>query len=445
VNTRRTRIIIGLIVIAALGYYFFLRSKPLGPMGEVVSPDEDYLTAQIVASALSMVNASHRTMAAKPLPGNPPGGLASTYPTSTSANAIQPYRRDVHAKTHGCVKATFHVLENLDPKYRQGIFANPGEYEAWIRYSSGNTLVLKDSIKDARGMAIKLMGVPGRKLLEDAGVPHAETQDFVMMNATQFFILNLPEYLVFTQYLGEGSNYGYFLGGFTPDLPAKNWSKMFNFSNYHPREMMLAMNTLKPPPDSLLNTQFYSVSAYKLGNENVVKYSMRPCSDAKAAEVDRSQPNFLRDEMTAHLKDRDACFEFLVQLQVPGKNMPVEDTTVEWSESDSPFIPVARIEIKKQSFVENQETCESLSYNPWHSLPAHQPLGVMNRIRKSLYLGVSRYRRGMNNVPLCEPKDWNGPDENSCETVENSIATPSDSASIQDTAKQGTKAKKPGY
>ena len=42
-------------------------------------------------------------------------------------------------------------------------------------------------------------------------MPHAETQDFVMMNATQFFILNLPEYKVFTQYLGEGSNYGYFL------------------------------------------------------------------------------------------------------------------------------------------------------------------------------------------------------------------------------------------
>ena len=244
-------------------------------------------------------------------------------------------------------------------------------YDAWIRYSSGNTLVQKDSKNDARGMAIKLMGVPGRKLMEDDGVPHAETQDFVMMNATQFFILNLPEYLVFTQYLGEGSNYGYFLGGFTPDLPQKNWSKIFNFSNYHPREMMLALKTLKPPPDSLLNTPYYSVSAYKLGAENVVKYSARPCADAKAADVDRSGPNFLRDEMTAHLKDRDACFEFMVQLQVPGKNMPVEDTTVEWSESDSPFVPVARIEIKKQSFVENQETCENLSYNPWHSLPEH--------------------------------------------------------------------------
>ncbi len=419
-NTRRTRIIIGLVVVAALAY-FFLRSKPPGPMGEQVSPDEDYMTAQIVASALSMVNASHQTMAAKPLPGNPPGTTATTYPTSTSANAVQPYRRDVHAKTYGCLEATFRVLDNLDPKYRQGVFANPGEYHAWIRYSSGSTLVQKDSVDDARGMAIKLMGVPGRKLMEDDGVPHAETQDFALMNATQFFILNLPEYLAFTQLLGEGTNYGYFLGGFTPDLPNKNWRKLFNFANYHPREMMLALKTLKPPPDSLLNTQFYSVSAYKLGAENVVKYSAKPCGPAKAADVDRSQPNFLRDEMTAHLKNEDACFDFMVQLQVPGKNMPVEDTTVEWSESDSPFVPVARIEIKKQAFVENQETCENLSFNPWHSLPEHRPLGVMNRVRKPLYLEVARYRRSMNNAPLCEPKDWNVPDESSCETVENSL------------------------
>jgi catalase len=435
-NTRRTRIIIGLVVLAALGYYF-LRSKPLGPMGEVVSPDEDYLTAQIVASALSMVNSSHQSMAAKPLAGNPPGTPATTYPTATSANAIQPYRRDVHAKTYGCVKATFQALENLDPKFQQGVFADTRKYDAWIRYSSGSTLVQRDGVKDARGMAIKLMGVPGRKLMEDDGVPHAETQDFVMMNATQFFILNLPEYLVFTQYLGEGSNYGYFLGGFTPDLPQKHWRNIFNFSNYHAREMRLAMQTLKPPPDSLLTTQFYSVSAYNLGAENVVKYSMRPCADAKAADVDRSGPNFLRDEMTAHLKDRDACFEFMVQLQVPGKNMPVEDTTVEWSESDSPFVPVARIEIPKQSFVENQETCENLSYNPWHSLAAHKPLGVMNRIRKPLYLEVARYRRSMNGAPLCEPQNFKGPDESSCETVENSLVTPRSASTANPPAKPG--------
>jgi hypothetical protein len=142
--------------------------------------------------------------------------------------------------------------------------------------------------------------------------------------------------------------------------------------------------------------------------------------------------------MTEHLKDRDACFDFMVQVQVPGKNMPVEDTTVEWSERDAAFVPVARIEIKKQSFVENQETCENLSYNPWHSLPAHQPLGVMNRIRKPLYLEVARYRRRMNGARLYEPKNWNGPDESSCETGGNSIVTPGASTSVNSPAKPGT-------
>ena len=82
--------------------------------------------------------------------------------------------------------------------------------------------------------------------------------------------------------------------------------------------------------------------------------SARSCREAKAASVDHSDPNFLREEMSQRLKNDDACFEFRVQRQVPGKNIPVEDTTVEWSEDDSPFVPVARIDIKKQTFIENQ-------------------------------------------------------------------------------------------
>jgi hypothetical protein len=418
-GNRTVRIVIGWVVVVGLLYFLFFRNKPLGPMGEVVSPSEDSLTAQIVASAISMVDNSHRAMVAKPVPGNPPG---KSNESSAELSAQQPYRRDVHAKTYGCLKATFRVLDSVDPGFRQGLFARPGEYHAWVRYSSGNTRVQDDHDKDARGMAIKVMGVPGRKLMEDDGVPHADTQDFALMNATQFFILNLPEYLSFTRYLGEGSNYGYFFGGFTPDLPQHNWENLLNFKDYHPREMMLALKTLKPPPDSLLNTQFYSASTYRLGAENYVKYSARPCQTAHAASVDHSDPNFLRQEMIERLKNGGACFEFLIQPQVPGKNMPVEDTTVEWSEKDSPFIPVARIEIPKQSFVENQQTCEDLSFNPWHSLPEHKPVGVMNRIRKPLYQEVARYRRSMNGEKaLCEPKDWNVDDPASCEQPQNSL------------------------
>jgi catalase len=338
-------------------------------MGEYSSPNEEYLTSQIVASALTMVNMSQRYSTAHPLAGYPPkiassnsGSGATGVPpiqpgTASSGTVPQPYRRDVHSKTHGCIKATFTVLDNLDSRLSYGLFAHPGSFEAWIRFSSGKEYPQADSIHDARGMAIKVMGVKGKKLLEDDGLPPADTQDFPLMNATQFFIRDINEYNEFTKYLGSGlgvrANYGYFLGGFTPDV--RQW---------HLREMMLAKKTLKPAPDSLLNTQFYSVSAFKLGPQENVKYSARPCKQSAAAGVDRSDPNFLRQEMVKRLASGGACFDFMVQPQVPGKNMPVEDTTVEWPESDSPFMPVARLDIRSQQFEANNDLCEGLAFNP---------------------------------------------------------------------------------
>jgi catalase len=419
-NARRIRAVVGLLVILALGYYLF-RSSPRGPMGEYSSADEEYLTSQIVASALQMVDKSRQYMVSHPLAGYPPKGTApgAAQGGNAASSSSQPYMRDVHSKTHGLVKATFTVLDNLDPRVRYGIFANPTPkskpYEAWIRFSSGNEYPQPDSTPDARGMAIKVMGVKGEKLLDDYGVPHADTQDFALMNATQFFIRNIEEYNEFTKYLGSGfgfrARYGYFLGG--PSLRVSKW---------HLHEMMLAKRTLKKAPHSLLNTQFYSVSAYKLGSQENVKYSARPCSEARAADVDRSKPNFLREEMQKRLASGTACFDFMVQLQVMGKNMPVEDTTVEWLKKDSPFIPVARIEILKQQFEANNDLGENMSFNPWHSLPEHKPIGVMNRIRKAVYLGVSRYRRDMNGVPLCEPLDWDQPkDPASCEPAPDTV------------------------
>jgi catalase len=409
-STRGKRAVLGLaviVVIVALGFYLF-RGGPPERMGEYTSPDEQYLTSQIVASALTMVNMSQQYSTAHPLPGYPPKIAAS------KSGREAPYRRDVHSKTHGCLKATFTVLDNLDSRLRFGLFANPGHYESWIRFSSGKEYPQADSVNDARGMAIKVMGVPGKKLLQDDGLPPAGTQDFALMNATQFFIRNITEYAEFTKYLGSGlgarANYGYFLGGFTPDV--RKW---------HLREMMLAKETLKPAPDSLLNTQFYSVSAFKLGPQENVKYSARPCKESPAADVNRSNPNFLRQEMVKRLSAGSACFDFMVQLQVPGKDMPVEDTTVEWSEEDSPFIPVARLDILSQQFETNNDLCEGLAFNPWHSLPEHRPIGVMNRIRKAVYLEVSRYRRQTNGVPLCEPKDWGSVDPASCESAPASV------------------------
>ena len=78
--------------------------------------------------------------------------------------------------------------------------------------------------------------------------------------------------------------------------------------------------------------------------------------------------------------------------------MPIEDLTVEWKPSDSPFVPVADIHIPAQQFntPESMASCENMSFNPWHSLAAHKPVGGLNRLRKAVYLAVVRYRREKN-------------------------------------------------
>ena len=87
--------------------------------------------------------------------------------------------RDAHPKQHGLVKADFIILDNIDPSLKTGLFAEPRSYEAWIRYS--NLADGKPDIKkDSRGMAIKLMGVEGTKLLPNEA--NAKTHDLSLIH-----------------------------------------------------------------------------------------------------------------------------------------------------------------------------------------------------------------------------------------------------------------------
>ena len=88
--------------------------------------------------------------------------------------------------------------------------------------------------------------------------------------------------------------------------------------------------------------------------------------------------------------------------------MPIEDPTLEWSENDSPFIPVARITIPAQDFTSSEqlEFCENLSFTPWHAIPEHRPLGGINRMRKTVYDTISRVRHELNSIEQHEPADF---------------------------------------
>lgn len=297
-------------------------------------------------------------------------------------------RRDAHPKHHAIVRASFAVRDDVPEVLRHGLFAEPRVYPAWIRFSNGSPAIQPDAKRDQRGMAIKLLEVSGEKLLPDER--DAPTHDFVLASCPRFFIRDVASYVAFTRAATRKPAIrilGYFFG-------AAPWRWRWH-------EFRALTGSLHAA-DDLLRLGYWSQTPYRLGPE-VVKYAVRPIDPPPPAARSGS-PDFLRDRLRARLAAAPAAFEFLVQRRtVP--TMSVEDSTIEWDETIAPFTPVATIHIPVQAFDSPAQMwfAEQVSYTPWHALPAHEPLGGMNRTRRAVYEAVSRVRHELNGVPRREP------------------------------------------
>ena len=89
-------------------------------------------------------------------------------------------------------------LDDLQARMVAPIVQNAGLYNGFlaaglIRFS--NARVEDDQHPDGLGMAIKLMDVPGPKLLEAEG--QEQTHDFILLDSPVFFIKNAIEYASF--------------------------------------------------------------------------------------------------------------------------------------------------------------------------------------------------------------------------------------------------------
>ena len=172
-----------------------------------------------------------------------------------------PYRRDAHAKATGCLRATFSVNGDIPEHFQHSIFANPAqEYEAWIRFSNGDMLVQPDSKGDARGMAIKVMGVDGEKIAPE--LEGAKTQDFIMTNTPAFFNRNVFDYVDDMYYLSKLQRTKWFISLFPPRL--------------HPKLLYRAAQTVSAKINSPFDPQYYSMLPYDLGGVEL-KFSAKAC------------------------------------------------------------------------------------------------------------------------------------------------------------------------
>jgi hypothetical protein len=297
------------------------------------------------------------------------------------------FERGGNTKTHGLVRGELIVHEGLPEKFRHGIFAQPKTYRAWVRFSGPGPYITPD-IEDVGFMSIsiKLMGVPGPKLLDDEKF----TQDM--------FGVSTPTFV-------------------TPDTKANAQLQIesiknaqifyfFNFQRPHILDFIMQSLWIKTQ-SSPFEAPYFSCVPYLLGEGQAMQYSVWPKSN-KRTPVPRlpfRPPNdYLRDAMVAALEG-EVELDFRVQLQTDPHLMPIENAAVLWPERLSPRVSVATLRLPPQRFnsAAQMEFAKRLTYNPWHCIPEHRPLGNQSRARRRMYFELSRLRQRMNVASHYEP------------------------------------------
>jgi hypothetical protein len=298
------------------------------------------------------------------------------------------FQRAGNTKTHGIVLGEVIIREDLPEHMRRGIFARPRTYRAWVRFSGPGPYITPD-IDDVGFMSIsiKLLGVPGPKLLDDEKF----TQDM--------FGVSTPTFV-------------------TPDTKAnahlQQWSyknaQIFHFLNLtqpHVSDLIMQSLWIKTQ-SSPLESQYFSCVPYLLGGGQAMQYSVRSrlTTRTRVPRLPLRPPdNYLRDAMVATLAKQDVEFDILLQMQTDPYLMPIENNAVFWPTNRSPRIPAAVLRIPKQKFdsPEQLDFARVLTYNPWHCIPEHRPLGNQSRARRRMYWELSRLRQNVNQVQHYEP------------------------------------------
>lgn len=289
-------------------------------------------------------------------------------------------RRGQHAKATGCVTAEFRIADDVPSHLQHGIFSQPGRiFSAIVRFSNSQDSIEKDGEGTARGLAIKLLDVVGTRAVPDDG---DSTQDFLMIDHPVF---PFPDPKAYVETISRKSVP--LIGGV---LAATHLILLER------DELKIIKDITSKRVASPLEINYWSGTPYWIGpaaaeGGHTVKYSVVSHQAGRTDlpdDPDDLPEDYLAQALAGGLQTQEAVFDFRVQLQTDPEAMPVENVAVEWSEHDSIPITVATLRIAPQKVDEADDLatrCEEMSFNPWHALAEHRPMGGINRLRKVVY------------------------------------------------------------
>lgn len=328
-----------LVLLAACG-----GGEPLGPGQERVASDERAIAERMIELIRQI--------------------------TSSRADG-GPVLRFNQVKTLGCFDAALEVPA-LDADLAQGIFATPGTYRARVRFA--NASKMDDREADLRGASISVL---------DARAPDGTRagQDFLFNSHPALFAADPQSFLGFIEATASDRLWWYFV----------------NPADSHFRALWILFRA-RATPASPFDIPYWSTTPFRHGPSTrvAVKHVLLPCSSIATAAAPEPGPDQLRAAMAAHLERASACFDFAIQFQTDPVGMPIEDASREWSTTASPARVVARLTIPAQAFTSAAALarCEAATFNPWHGIADHRPLGGINRVRAIVYPAAAEFRIG---------------------------------------------------
>ncbi len=281
-----------------------------------------------------------------------------------------PVARGLHAKGQAGAEASFTVLPGLPDPVRVGLGAKPGTYRALVRYSNGKPSHQSDRKPDVRGIAVKVIGVPGKKIIP--GMEDETTQDFLAILGTSTPFRDADEFVWFVAAAASPAT-----------LIFKAIAKFGPWRALGLIKKLVQSATRKI--DSVATARYSSQLPIKWG-PYAVRYMFDPIAAADVNAKPGTTADYLGEELAARLAKGPVEYDFKVQFFQDEKRTPIEDGSVDWKESDSPYFTVGRLTLPQQTLDQaSAERIEKLSFDPWHALEEHRPLGAMMRARNAAY------------------------------------------------------------
>lgn len=277
-------------------------------------------------------------------------------------------QRTLHVKQH--LGAVGELVVRATPTARAGVFANAGQaWPVYARFSNGSSRHQADAEPDVRGFAIKLVGVPGAKLI--AGLEAELTQDFLFIDTPAIPFRTPDEFMRFVRAAKDG--------------PLKLLPRLI--SAFGPRRALaLLWRALSGAKVRSYATHTFHTAAPIAFGPSAAKLSLVPVPD-DAPMPRTSGDDYLRADLTARLKRGPLSWSLRAQLFADEATTPIEDAAAIWA---APWLDLATLTLPQQDPEsprgrEISALVSQLSFDPWHATEAHRPLGAIMRARRVTY------------------------------------------------------------